>query len=720
MTSQDYFRPRGDITTVLDLTDRDAQDHAYFPLDAEATFFHRGSLNRSHALSPSPNESEKGTDGTDRPATVHPTTLSYQEFPQRGPAQWGQMLTFELGSLPAGDLLQGIALQVQLGSWYNDTILAGLAQNTLTASVQAVSPVGGGAPPAASVATTTSVLLQTPAVPQLLSTVSTNTLVAWDQVDTVNSIGITDASGTSLIGLTYAAGLFTNSTVSSMTVLVNVALYLDQPANGSTFVGINMGQAVYQVLSVTAAWETTQVMYSATVTLQPNDVLGIYYMDNDVQTILPTSVLSLTIETVGAAVYPLPVPTVTPTLVSTASIDYSSQYWTYVNGLGTSLIEYADFIVKDQTIERLTGEFIRTYFHTVGIGSLFGLSTDALGEVPYPYLSPSVVSSTPFSPSFAYPIEGGTYFCVLPFFFYRTKLAEVFPLLSCQEGQVRIDIKLRPFEEMVRRYVGWRANPTDSPLNQTVPFVVTPVTSALQQAQQVQLLLTPTATNPPAFRDFRMVTACSYTTGILRDRLLRQPFEQMVKLVQTFSFDEPLKYAVNKTEKDVIEIQLPLELNHPVVELLWVFRRKAVRINHEWTNFAPSVGYETTPDTLYPPWLQYATLRVNGSDVIAAEGDWFRRHSAEHHAGGWNQYQSHVYGYSFAERPDLHQPTGTANMSRATSVMLQLRVNPPMAAPLPAGCVFDSTVVNGWEVMVFGLHYNWLRFQNGICNLLFS
>ena len=31
MSSKDYFRPRGDITTVLDLTDRDAQDNTYFP-----------------------------------------------------------------------------------------------------------------------------------------------------------------------------------------------------------------------------------------------------------------------------------------------------------------------------------------------------------------------------------------------------------------------------------------------------------------------------------------------------------------------------------------------------------------------------------------------------------------------------------------------------------------------------------------------------------------
>ena len=72
MSSKDYFRPRGDITTVLDLTDRDAQDNTYFPLNTEHSWFHREDNN-----------------------TVHPTTMSIQEFTQRGPADWGQTCTFE-------------------------------------------------------------------------------------------------------------------------------------------------------------------------------------------------------------------------------------------------------------------------------------------------------------------------------------------------------------------------------------------------------------------------------------------------------------------------------------------------------------------------------------------------------------------------------------------------------------------------------------------------
>lgn len=505
MSAKDYFRPRGDITTVLDLTDRDAQDNTYFPLDTNETFFHRGDNK-----------------------TVYPSSVSVQEFTQRGPADWGQKLSFEIGALPAGDLLQSVILQIKLGSWYNGDIIKQLA---------------------------------------------------------------------------------------------NGEIRTDPVAN-------------------------------------------------------PTA------------------------------------YWTYMNSLGTAIIEYAEFIVKDQTIERITGEFIRTFFNVYAdVNNLIGIATDAIGTVPVSYLKPGIVEQTEFNPNRAYPTEDGTVFCILPFFFIRTRLKEVFPLLSCNENTVRIDIKLRPFDQVVRNYVGYRANCSETPLNSIVPFIGRPDTT--------------TADCAPQFRDFRILTVCPLITGSLREKYLHRPFEQMVKLVQTFNFEEPLKYIVSKpsSNTDTVEIQLPLELNHPVIELFWVFRRKAVLVNNEWTNFTPAIGLESDPSKVYPPWLDWATIRINGSELISADGNWFREHIANKHRGGLIAYNAYTYGYSFGKYPDEHQPSGTANMSRATSITLNLRVNQPIAKDLnslSSPCVFDPTTVGGWEVFVYAIHYNWLRFENGICNRMFT
>jgi hypothetical protein len=509
MSAKDYFRPRGDITTVLDLTDRDSQDNTYFPLNTNESFFHRG----DHL-------------------TTYPTTLSVQEFTQRGPADWGQKLSFELGSLPAGDLLQAVILQIKLGSWYNNKIVNDLISGTI-----------------------------------------------------------------------------------------------------QTDPGQN-----------------------------------------------PTS------------------------------------YWTFMNSLGTAIIEYADFIVGDKTIERISGEFIRVFYNLFAdVNNIIGISTDAIGSVANAYLSMPNVNQTAFNPNRPFPTENGTYFCALPFFFLRTRLNEVFPLLSCNEGTVRIDVKLRPFDQVVRNYIGYRANCTDTPLNKEVPFVQLPSSP----------ITTQTAECAPDFKDFRIITCCPLITGSLREKFLHKPFEQMVKLVKTFSFEEPLKYLVSKSNpnSDMVEIQLPLELNHPTTEIIWIFRRKGVLINNEWANFTPALGLESNPNKVYPPWLDYATIRLNGSELISADGNWFREHIATTHKGGIFAYNSHTYGYSFAKYPEEHQPSGTANMSRTTSVTLNLRVNQPLVTPLSSlnsPCVFDETTVGGWEVFVFAIHYNWLRFENGICNQMFT
>ena len=353
------------------------------------------------------------------------------------------------------------------------------------------------------------------------------------------------------------------------------------------------------------------------------------------------------------------------------------------------------------------------------INSLIGISTDGIGATPFQYLAPGYVEQTELNPDRPFPTEGGTFFCVLPFFFTRTRLSEVFPLLSCNENTVRVDVKLRPFEQVVRNYIGYRENCTQTPLNSTVEL------GKMKEVGPEEIITTQTLSCPPQFKDFRIVTVCPLITGSLREKFLHRPFEQMVKLVQTFNFEEPLKYIVSKPNPTTgtVEIQLPLELNHPTTEILWIFRRKATIINNEWANFTPAIGLETNPIKFYPPWLDYATIRINGLEVISADGEWFREHIARAHKGGLITYNSYTYCYTFARYPEEHQPSGTANMSRATSVTLNLRVNQPIQkdiTSLQPPCVFDPNTVGGWEVFVFAIHYNWIRFENGICNRMFT
>jgi hypothetical protein len=145
-----------------------------------------------------------------------------------------------------------------------------------------------------------------------------------------------------------------------------------------------------------------------------------------------------------------------------------------------------------------------------------------------------------------------------------------------------------------------------------------------------------------------------------------------------------------------------------------------VLINNEWANFTPAISYQTNPNKVFPEWLDWAKIRLNGSELVSARGDWFREHIASAHRGGIITYNAHMYGYSFSKYPDNHQPSGTANMSKISSITLNLKVNVPIPVNIVNPIDFDPITIGGWEVFVFAMHYNWLRFENGICNRIFT
>jgi hypothetical protein len=78
-------QPRGPATTLLDLVSRDEQDNTFFPLNTNLSRFVRDDTKR----------------------TV-PVSGVFREFTFKGPAEFGQRFTFELGDYNAGDLIQGL------------------------------------------------------------------------------------------------------------------------------------------------------------------------------------------------------------------------------------------------------------------------------------------------------------------------------------------------------------------------------------------------------------------------------------------------------------------------------------------------------------------------------------------------------------------------------------------------------------------------------------
>jgi hypothetical protein len=214
-------------------------------------------------------------------------------------------------------------------------------------------------------------------------------------------------------------------------------------------------------------------------------------------------------------------------------------------------------------------------------------------------------------------------------------------------------------------------------------------------------------------RQIQLLSHGLFLDGPYREMLLRQPFERPFRQIQQFDFTEPLKYVVNKSGSDSITVQLPLEANQPVEEIVWFLRRKAAIVqNNDWVNYSAVLEKDYDPVfSPLEPLLKSAKLQGNGMDIVSQDEAWFRSHISRAHKGGRRSYDAFIYGFSFARAPGEHHPTGSINASRLSSLRLTLEVKPP----LPSATSADTE----WEVRVFVFAFQWLRFENGICNKLF-
>ena len=160
-----------------------------------------------------------------------------------------------------------------------------------------------------------------------------------------------------------------------------------------------------------------------------------------------------------------------------------------------------------------------------------------------------------------------------------------------------------------------------------------------------------------------------------------------------------------------------LNFNHPCKELVWLFQRQDNRDNNDWFNFSnANAGNEKLGGDI----LTAAALRLNGHYRFSpARGPLFFRQ--------WQPFihhtripLSHIYTYSFALRPEEHQPSGTCNFSRIDNTVLELTLD-TSASPVSPVITGQKFTNGGSAVMrVFARNYNVLRIMSGMGGLAYS
>ena len=147
---------------------------------------------------------------------------------------------------------------------------------------------------------------------------------------------------------------------------------------------------------------------------------------------------------------------------------------------------------------------------------------------------------------------------------------------------------------------------------------------------------------------------------------------------------EQLQFTGEETVSASSANKVKLNFNHPVKELVWVLQASGV----DTYTFLKSTD---------------AKLQLNGHDRFAQrDGEYFTLvQPYQHHTNIPTGADIHVY--SFALKPEEHQPSGTLNMSRIDTAVLNI-----------------TTPATAVRARIYATNYNVLRVMSGMGGLAYS
>ncbi len=342
--------------------------------------------------------------------------------------------------------------------------------------------------------------------------------------------------------------------------------------------------------------------------------------------------------------------------------------------LGYNLIRYVELEIGGQLIDRLYGEWLYLWdsltsnlttsmklWEMVGGGASTGSTTLATSNVC------NTGSGKPSLPNVLYiPLT----------FFYTRNPGSALPLIALQYHEVKINIQ-------------WNDN-------QHISGDFTPATTG-------GITFLPNPTQAAIYIDY------IYLDVEERRRMAQQSHEYLIEQVQ-YNEDKGIASYNNRID---------LTFNHPVKELVWVVQPTSYN-NCKMPQGTATVLKPFTYDrsVVYEQWLQ-----INGQDRMDRRyGDYYNKvQPYQHHTGYGATVQSTsaipvaqpgIYMYSFALRPEEHQPSGTCNFSRIDTATLVMNIS--------GDITIDESTDATYDVRVYAVNYNILRIMSGMAGLAYS
>ena len=173
---------------------------------------------------------------------------------------------------------------------------------------------------------------------------------------------------------------------------------------------------------------------------------------------------------------------------------------------------------------------------------------------------------------------------------------------------------------------------------------------------------------------------------------------------------EQLQY----TEESMLgKNSLRVNFNHPVKELIWVYQTNFNKWGYYDYDGNPNATSIQDSDPEHIEFFSLANLKLNNQDRFSPRPPEYFRFVQPY------QYHTRVpsipiYVYSFALKPEEHQPSGTCNFSRIDNAYLNF------VKTIASTANNNNLGITDINIKLFAVNYNILRITSGMGGLAFS
>ncbi len=312
----------------------------------------------------------------------------------------------------------------------------------------------------------------------------------------------------------------------------------------------------------------------------------------------------------------------------------SGTYAAWTNNIGHAIIDSATLYINNEVIDKHLGLYLEIWHEL----------TEKRENINF--LLGKFDSTVLVKKNGLYPNK----FSVALKFWFNVSTNSALPIFLMSKSPIRIDIKLRQFEELVI-YDG------NTPPNKV-------------ELSSAKLIV-----------DYIIID---------KDRELRN------NLINHYSKNiimEQVQYIPKQTISS-LHVKTKLTFNLPIKEIIWVFVDIHSENNNDWFNYSRR---NTIVDTEVLPFLKCAKLTVENIDRT----DWLDEYNFrllntyKYHT---NTTTKHIYCLPFCSLPENIQPSGYMNFSSITDAIL----------------CNDMATTNQSSLYVFGKNINWYSIKNGL------